>query len=783
MSPSQTEMRTLAIGFAIGCVAFAWPWLSGSVTIPYDAKALFQAQLQFLATSFHIGESPFWNPFAFLGMPQISDPQSLIFSPAALIAVATERPSFRVLDAYVLVLLTIGGLSVLILCKDNGWGSGGASVAAFAFAFGGAAAWRMQHISQIQSYAFFAVSLCALNRALLRAYIRDFWAAGVAIGLMLIEPNQVALLGSYSLATLALARLIPTARQMTFGKAVRGPLLTASVALVISAIPLALTYLFLTQSNRPSIAIAEAAHGSLNPASLLTFLVPDIYGARGDAYWGPYSQTWSPEDLTLSQNMGQFYFGALPAMLILTVGVLRGHLWDRKVRVYSLLLVLALLYSVGTFTPAFAVAYYALPGVSAFRRPVDAMFIAGAMVSILSGYLVHLWQSGSLRRQSQSGRMAEILGLLGIMCVALFVGWWQSKLFLTLHAVSSAALWLVLASLFVLVPQVLLRQKMTSFAIALTVFTVSDLSFHNGPNESSGIEPNRIASVLTPKSADETIAFLKSSMRRGDGTEWRDRVEFVGMGFDWQNCATVHRLEGTLGYNPFRLGIVSKAIGARDYNVGPDQRWFAPLFPSYDSTLARLLGLRFVVSSVPLEQIDPKATQSAFALVKRTTSGYIYESKQALPRVQLVEQAIQADADEILRRGQWPIGFEPEKTVLLGSPVVERSIVTANAPSPGSVKIISYRNDEVVLDATLSRDAYLVLHDLWHPWWEAMVDGARTEILTANVLFRAVRLVKGTHTVTFRFTPFSGALQQALRGMMPQGEKGQVENQIAGSEL
>ena len=34
-------------------------------------------QLQFLANAFHSGQSPFWNPSTFVGVPQIADPQSL----------------------------------------------------------------------------------------------------------------------------------------------------------------------------------------------------------------------------------------------------------------------------------------------------------------------------------------------------------------------------------------------------------------------------------------------------------------------------------------------------------------------------------------------------------------------------------------------------------------------------------------------------------------------------------------------------------------------------------
>ena len=46
-----------------------WPWVMGYVTIPWDAKAHFQPQIQFLADSLARGEWPWWNPFVFAGTP------------------------------------------------------------------------------------------------------------------------------------------------------------------------------------------------------------------------------------------------------------------------------------------------------------------------------------------------------------------------------------------------------------------------------------------------------------------------------------------------------------------------------------------------------------------------------------------------------------------------------------------------------------------------------------------------------------------------------------------
>jgi hypothetical protein len=50
---------TIAI-FALAFLLPAWPWLSGAVTIPWDAKSQFFPQVQFLATSFARGEWPWW---------------------------------------------------------------------------------------------------------------------------------------------------------------------------------------------------------------------------------------------------------------------------------------------------------------------------------------------------------------------------------------------------------------------------------------------------------------------------------------------------------------------------------------------------------------------------------------------------------------------------------------------------------------------------------------------------------------------------------------------------
>lgn len=752
-------------------VALSSPWLFGFVTIPYDAKAHFQAQIQFLSTALHTGQSPFWAPNVFVGTPQIADPQSLIFSPAFLLAYFEAVPTFQQLDAYVLMLLGIGAVAILKLFQDRGWHPAGGVVAAIAFAFGASAAWRIQHVGQIQSYAFFGLALWLLQRALDRSSAVWGGLAGLAAGLMLAEPNQVALLGGYVLAGCLIGHWwLNFDQRGAFGRSLRPVAWATAVGILIVAVPLVLCVLYVGSSNRPVIAFDEAAHGSLHPASLITAFVADLYGALDPMvdYWGPYSVHWNKNELALSQNMGQLYVGTLPILLVLTAGLARGVLWEREVRAYVIMMLLLVLYALGVYTPAYSLFYEALPGVSLFRRPADASFLIGGLLSILGGYLVHRWLTYSLPGAHPRRQLLEVGLILAIVVTGILIALGEEKLALAWKPTLTAVGWLTLSTLLLAVPASWIKQGGAALVIAPALLMTADLAANNGPNESTA-ELSANFDVLRPDCKNETIRFLKAKVYRGPGSEWRDRVELVGLGFEWPNAALIHGLDHTLGYNPLRIGLVARAVGARDYIAGPDQRYFSPLFPSYRSILANLLGLRFIASSIPIEQVDKRLNRGDLKFLARTRDAYIYENVEALPRVMLVADWQHANFEQIIADGRWP-DFDPTKTVLLdGDPEIAGT--SESMPqvemSGSTVSLRHYENTIVEIDVEAAHDGFVVLNDVWHPWWRAEVDGKPITIHRANVLFRAVWVPSGKHVVRFEFTPFSGAIAEIgerLRG-------------------
>ena len=84
----------------------------------------------------------------------------------------------------------------------------------------------------------------------------------------------------------------------------------------------------------------------------------------------------------------------------------------------------------------------------------------------------------------------------------------------------------------------------------------------------------------------------------------------------------------------------------------------------------------------------------------------------------------------------------------------------AAAAEGGSARLLRYANTEVTVEVEAPAGGILLLNDVWHPWWRATVDGADTEILKANVIFRAVVCPRGRHVVRFSFHPFAGAVAE-----------------------
>jgi hypothetical protein len=292
--------------------------------------------------------------------------------------------------------------------------------------------------------------------------------------------------------------------------------------------------------------------------------------------------------------------------------------------------------------------------------------------------------------------------------------------------------------------------------VAVAALMTADLAIGIGANESTGLPPEQF-DVLKTDGKNPVIAFLREKLKETSAPDRRDRVELAAIDFHWPNASLVHGLDHDLGYNPIRLKIFEDSTGAGDHLALPEQREFSKLYPSYRSILSDMLGLRFIATGVPIEEIDENYKPGDLIELTRIGDVHIYENPRAMPRIMVVTCALHVNFAQMIQSGEWPEADYRETALLETPPVCH----TRKDAPPATAKIVSYENDRVVAEVSAPPGGgWLILNDVWHPWWFARVDGVDAPVLRANVMFRAVAVPEGRHQVRFEFLPLRGLIRE-----------------------
>jgi hypothetical protein len=161
-----------------------------------------------------------------------------------------------------------------------------------------------------------------------------------------------------------------------------------------------------------------------------------------------------------------------------------------------------------------------------------------------------------------------------------------------------------------------------------------------------------------------------------------------------------------------------------------------------------LRGLSLVDTRTRTSQQLTLSTEGDYRLV-HSGDVKIYENRAVLPRAWVVHRAeIVTDAGTAIARLR-DVAFDPTETVLLGAGTA------LDGTGRGQARITRYEPEAVTIEVTTDAPGYLVLTDTDYPGWEATVDGEATPIERANLVFRAVPVDPGHHTVEFHFRPAS----------------------------
>jgi hypothetical protein len=148
-----------------------------------------------------------------------------------------------------------------------------------------------------------------------------------------------------------------------------------------------------------------------------------------------------------------------------------------------------------------------------------------------------------------------------------------------------------------------------------------------------------------------------------------------------------------------------------------------------DSTVVRAIGNVFNGSAVPSR---------------------LYEDSCFVPRAYVAGNSLfSTNSDQTLDHLASP-GFDALNSVILaGLPGSSPSV--SGAEPAGQVEIVHRDPNSITLRAQLARPAYILLQELYHPNWQAILDGRPVPVIRANQIFRAVYANKGEHTIKFYY--------------------------------
>jgi hypothetical protein len=131
-------------------------------------------------------------------------------------------------------------------------------------------------------------------------------------------------------------------------------------------------------------------------------------------------------------------------------------------------------------------------------------------------------------------------------------------------------------------------------------------------------------------------------------------------------------------------------------------------------------------------------------------SGELEIVNNEVSRAWLVAAACWHTNEDSLTQAMLSPAWQPSQQIhLLG----DGSCAEATDDIQGTVDVVEAGANAVGLQVNAYRDNWLVLADAYYPGWVAMVDGEETYIYRTNLMFRAIQVSAGEHTVRFEYRP------------------------------
>ena len=648
-----------------------------------------------------------WTPYEWFGQSLIGQVQPGVTSPFNCLLALAPLHDGQIQTFYVhlwfVAIHCVAGLFAYWLFVDLDCARGPAVLGGIFYATGGFCGnteWPQQLAPAIWAPLVFLFLLRSLRG---RAPFKSAAWAGVALGASwLCGHHAMSLALTYAVAGVGVAALFRagTRRQV----ALRLAVLFGVMALVsaVQTLPaneygrLAKRWTVtgaLTWKDR--VEFPEHADSGLRPTDLLNVVMPGGGGLRSDPFTGTV---------------------ALSLAAIAVMSSFRR----REVRLFLLLAIVALLYSMSKFDPLYGILYALGPMIEKSRAPIVALsvfhFAVAALAALganamLSSGVKHcrgvskamLWFGGitfglftlmTYLKPAIASVVVDgdprpgMIGLVALLAAALYYAWFRGLLD---------------------------RRLLFTFAALLIVIEQGNEVGWGWPHSR---DTNRMASINALYDTRDLAVYLRSvhDVKR---LEINDKDVHFSFG-DWYRLPAAHAMTASMLTATSELG-----------------EWWS-------DRGVRMYGMNYAVSRTSTRG----GQQEAFT----GKSGIkIWRTADTFPRAWTVHQSFVAkddgDAADHVRDARIDLR---KMAVLVGNqPAVDQ------CGAEDRVTGFSENASQVWTSVEMACQGMLVVSDNWYPGWDAEVDGRPTGIWKVNTVLRGVVVGAGKHTVVMRYRPFS----------------------------
>ncbi len=745
----ENNWISLAILFVFWVIFFR-QMITGAAFIGDDFIEQYFPGKTLSAVSLSKGFIPFWNPFAFSGMPFFADLQVAIFYPFNYVLsffVSGEHLSPLALQLSIILHYLMCSVFCFYIGKHFKLTNTASVIFALMFTYSSYMIIHMIHQPLIEAVIWLPiVFLMWLKFIDTGKYIFIFIGTILMTFSVLAGYPQAAFYNYLFISVYVLIIFISKIREKDF-KVVRslifGYLIFFILSFGMAAFQLLPANEFVSLSNRAKITYEFAIEGSVEPRFYLSFFIPKLFGvwkfndASADLSWWPTKETF------------MFSIANLYISIIAIVLIAPAIMYSLKKKINTQLTwflvgmaVFTMLFAMGGFFFFHQIIYSIVPFFNRFRNPGHMLFIFTFCASLLTafGMNILLQNKKAFAEIYDKKYYFVLLGVFTLVLILVYSGFFnvnnpqtgekvnawirgQYFSFFIFLAVTSSAVYFFISD----------KIKLNFFIVLILLITAFDIYINWYEQNNGSINPDVLYSQRKQKE-DEFKNELKTEVFRVNMREYPYTSYFQ------RNSGMINRIPLLEGYGAL---ILDKYIPINKSEAGSSQ--------THD-----IMNVKYKLDPASLKANNPNAYK-------------FYVNQSYLPKARMFYDAKYFEEKDSAALKSYMAGkdFDHHKTIVIETnkkdftlPVLKDTIVPKS-----EVKIIKYELNNIEAEVETAENGFLFLSEVYYPAWKAYIDGNSADLYRADYCERAVYLEKGKHTVLFNYE--SDTFKTGLSVSMP----------------